>query len=108
MIKSENYITDEVRKAAEQEALANLMNVFSDKMFEKIMKKFQDGYSGWDNPISLEIVKEKLVNNINAKDWIDVAVLSMFLWNLSQPDSVPPVPPGPTNQVFIEGQKPDA
>lgn len=84
MIKSDQYITDEVRKAAESEALANLMNAFSEAMFAKIVSKMQQGYSGWDkkDPIMIELLKNRLADNVNHGDWIDVANVSMFLWNM--------------------------
>ena len=86
MIKSNQFITDEIRRAAEKEALANLMSVFSEEVFEKIMKKFDSGYRGWDQNENIEKLKERLANNINNNDWIDVAAVSMFLWNIEQPD----------------------
>jgi len=91
MIKSDTYITDEIRNAAEQEALATLMNTFTEKMFEKTMVKKKAGYRGWDSlsPETIESLKAKLADNINDGDWIDVANICMFLWNLKQPD--PPV-----------------
>ena len=88
MIKSEQYITNEVRKAAESEALANLMNTFSEAMFAKIVSKMQQGYHGWDrkDPVIIELLKNRLADNVNRGDWIDVANVSMFLWNMQQPD----------------------
>ena len=89
MIKSEQYITNEIRKAAETEALANLMNSFSEKMFAKVMAKMQQGYHGWDkkDPIMIELLNNRLSDNINRGDWIDVANVCMFLWNMQQPDA---------------------
>lgn len=88
MIKSENYITDEIRQAAEKEALASLMSLFSEKMFEKIIAKMEMGYSGWDKnvPPVIEMLKSKLADNINSGDWVDVANISMMLWNMTQPN----------------------
>ena len=88
MIKSDNYITSEIRRAAEQEALANLMNLFTEAMFEKIMNKMRSGYGGWDSrsPEVVESIKSKLAENINDGDWVDVANLAMMLWNIQQPD----------------------
>ena len=89
MIKSDQYITDEVRKAAESEALANLMNVFSEAMFSKVIAKMQQGYHGWDkkDPMIIELLKNRLADNVNRGDWVDVANVSMFLWNMQQSDS---------------------
>ena len=89
MIKSSNYITEEVRKAAEQEALATLMNSFTEAMFEKIMFKTNLGYKGWDisDPVMIELLQTRLRDNLTRGDWVDVACLSMLLWNMQQPDS---------------------
>ena len=94
MIKSDNYITPEIRRAAEQEALATLMSAFTETMFNKLLKKISQGYSGWDSrtPEVIESIKAKLANNINNGDCVDVANLSMMLWNIQQPDG-PPTPP---------------
>ena len=48
MIKSENYITSEIREAAEQEALASLMGTFTETMFGKVMANNKSNYLGWD------------------------------------------------------------
>ena len=105
MIKSDQFITDEIRKAAEQEALANLMNAFSEGMFQKVMAKLAQGKRGWDKPEIIETLKGQLADNINSGDWVDVAIISMFLWNIKQPDkpevavtNAPPVAE-PTNEV---------
>lgn len=84
MIKTENYITKEIRRAAEQEALATLMNEFSQQMFGRIINNKDAEYSGWDSEESIENIKAKLANGLNNGDWIDVANLCMFLWNFKQ------------------------
>ena len=93
MIKSDDYITNEIRQAAEQEALASLMNVFSETMFKKILMKRQQGYHAWDKktPDMIELLKTRLQENLNRGDWVDVANLAMFLWNMQQSDK-PVVP----------------
>jgi len=104
MIKSENYITEEVRKAAEQEALATLMSSFTEAMFEKLMAKMNAGYHGWDikDPVMIELLKNRLADNVNRGDWIDVANVSMLLWNMQQPDNAPQnsVANPPLNEVL--------
>lgn len=88
MIRSDSYITPEVRKAAEQEALATLMSSFTEAMFNKLVAKMSQGYGGWDSRSTevVESIKAKLADNINDGDWIDVANLAMMLWNIQQPD----------------------
>ena len=88
MIKSENYITSEIREAAEQEALASLMGTFTETMFGKVMANNKSNYLGWDvgSNEMINKLKMRLTDSINAGDWTDVANVSMFLWNLQQPD----------------------
>ena len=88
MIKSKNYITEEVRIAAEQEAFARLVSDFSEVMFEKFVAKLKQGYNGWDRntPDIIESITTRLGKNIEKGDWVDVANLAMFLWNMEQPD----------------------
>ena len=88
MIKSDNYITSEIRDAAEKEAVATLIGQFSENMFVKLMQKMKSGYHGWDvkDSEAVEKLKNQLANNVNQGDWIDVANISMFLWNMQQPD----------------------
>jgi hypothetical protein len=88
MIKSENYITTEVRKAAEQEAIANLMESFTEFMFKQTLVKVNGEYSGWDKASqdTVEKIKSSLADAVNRGDWIDVSIASMLLWNLHQPD----------------------
>ena len=84
MIKSSDFISDEAKQKAQLEAIGALMNSFTDAMFHKLTDKVISGYKGWDNPNILETLKSKLADNINDQDWVDVANIAMFLWNLKQ------------------------
>lgn len=87
MIKTNNFISDEAKKDAETKAIGVLMNLFTDKMVEKLRKNLEKGKSGWDDPSISDVLKTQLSDNINDADWVDVAVISMFLWNLNQRDN---------------------
>jgi len=84
MIKSINYISDQAKKEAELQALGELMNIFTDEMLKKLIYNVEKGKSGWDSPEIIESLKNQLSNNINNQDWVDVANISMMLWNLKQ------------------------
>lgn len=63
---------------------------FSEKMKERVHEKLDEGYSGWDkNEMYNQIhtMLKKKVNkigqlNLRNKDFIDIANLAMFLYNL--------------------------
>ena len=84
MIKSTDFITESARKEAEQLALAQLLSSFTDAMASKVMQKVEKGYVGWDQPQIASVLEQKLTENLQKGDMIDVANLAMMLWNLQQ------------------------
>lgn len=84
MIKSTDFVTEEAKKAAQQEALGVLLDAFVKEMGGKIFTKIEEGYTGWDNPEKVQDLRRKLLTNFEKGDMVDVAALAMFLWNLSQ------------------------
>lgn len=68
---------------AERFALDDLHTCFTEiMMYNKLMDKYRQGYSGWDNPDCERGLLDILRNNIVDEDWVDVANIAMFLWNL--------------------------
>jgi hypothetical protein len=80
-------------------ALFRLFSEFKDELKTKTLNKFKiDGYTGWDSKEFFENVYEHqkftietkseattaLLNAIENKNWLNVAVLAMFLWNNEQ------------------------
>lgn len=45
----------------------------------RLIDKKAAGWTGW-NKLSEKHLQERLIKNMNNKDWVDVANLSMFLW----------------------------
>ena len=84
MIKSINYVPEEAKKQAETQALGSLMNAFTEKMVQRLMEGVAKGKTGWDSPDSAERLRECLLVNLKAADWVDVANIAMMLWNLEQ------------------------
>jgi len=84
MIKATDFISDDAKKEAEQQALGMLLDAFAKEIGGKVFQKLENGYSGWDNPEMLDNLKKKLLENYQRGDMVDVAALAMMLWNLQQ------------------------
>lgn len=84
MIRAINFVSEEAKKQAETQALGSLMNAFTDKIVEKLIDGVSEGKSGWDDPESADRLHNQLLENLKKADWVDVAALSMILWNLEQ------------------------
>ena len=70
---------------AERLALDNLHTHFAENvMYGKLIQKLNEGYHGWDDPTSKEGLIRILKKNMERSDWVDVANIAMFLWNLEQ------------------------
>lgn len=63
----------------ELEQLQEAVELFSKKMIAKLAYKMGNGYSGWKNKANRKEILYKLHNNVNHKDWVDVANLAMML-----------------------------
>ncbi len=83
-INSTDFVTNEAKKAAQQEALGALLDAFVKEMGGKIFQKMEEGYVGWDDVSQIKLMKEKLLTNLENGDMVDVAALAMFLWNLNE------------------------
>ena len=65
-------------------ALDACVDAFSEDMKRKLVKKFLEGKSGWDDPgWTKEQIMKSLKEHIDKdnEDMIDVANFAMFLWN---------------------------
>ena len=63
-------------------ALERCVEVFSEDMLYKLKNKFLQGYDGWDDPNTLDFLKESLKSHMDKGDMVDVANLAMFIWNI--------------------------
>ena len=63
--------------------LSSCLDAFFLECREKLLKKKRDGYSGWDGGTKefRECLTTNLLRNLVHKDYVDVAMLAMFLWN---------------------------
>ena len=64
--------------------LLMLIGKFTTMMTLKINKKTIQGYHGWDLSINKATMLKKLRRNLKQEDYVDVANLAMFLWNLKE------------------------
>jgi len=80
-------------KIAESARLSRLVSYFADAMREKLWKKLNQGYSGWNDdtdPGLHEMLLEKLFEHVDKvkagdrKQLVDIANLCAMLWNLDQ------------------------
>lgn len=63
-------------------ALTALVDDFADEMKKKLIKKFMEGYHGWDDPNwSRKEIVDRLYKHIDKGDMVDVANFAMFAWN---------------------------
>lgn len=72
---------------SEPQALETCITIFSRTMRDKLLRKFQVGFRGWDNPeVPVERLIELLKAHVEKNDWsgsgmVDIANLAMFIWN---------------------------
>lgn len=72
----------ETTRPAEERALRALVELGADAMEAKLIEKLRASWCGWDDPENADMLKRQLCQNILEGDWIDVANLALFLWNL--------------------------
>ena len=68
--------------AAEIERLADHHSAFEQEMAKRLRKKAEKGWRGWDDRQMIERLKDKLAENIQQGDWVDVANLAGFLHDM--------------------------
>lgn len=68
---------------SETERLRILLKEFSKIQEFELVNKLCEGYVGWDDKKQMkeELIK-RIIDNLFGGDWIDVANLVMFAWNL--------------------------
>jgi len=58
---------------------------FSVEMKEKLIKKYNEGRTGWDDKNwPIEEIKELLIDHVKKGDFVDVANFAMFAWNKTE------------------------
>lgn len=70
--------------AAEMRALGELVHRFALAMRYKLYDKAVEGYTGWNDPANRDMIRQKLLANVERGDWVDVANLAAMLWGLEQ------------------------
>ena len=72
----------------EQASLAKLNEKFRDAMLKRLLEKFEDGWDGWNDKITMQRfcggLKDRMIRNVLEGDWVDVANLAMFAWNFEK------------------------
>ena len=63
----------------EEDKLTLWVDNFTHEMKAKLIKKFKQGYQGWEGADEKYLLQE-LKRHVEKKDWIDVADFAMFLW----------------------------
>ena len=61
------------------------MMLFITAMLLRLVEKHEKGWTGWDNETDItdDMLENKLRNNLENADYVDVAVYAGFLWILS-------------------------
>jgi len=77
-IIAENY-------SLEQNAIAELVIEISNAMRNRMLSKFSEGVTGWDNDENIQDVEERIQKCVDNKDWVDALNLIMILRNLDKP-----------------------
>ena len=84
---------------AEFSVYAMVLSEFATEMARTFRRKLEEGYCGWSDPAlrfdpvsKRESGADNFVRQLEAlvrrRNWIGVAVMASFLWNLEQPDGV--------------------
>lgn len=81
-----NIITYEKDKDIELKKLEQVVDNFSEEMKKKLRMKRYEGFHGWDKPNNKDLIKHELKKHIekDGEQYIDIANLSMMLWNLQR------------------------
>jgi hypothetical protein len=70
--------------SAELDALMHCVSAFADELNIKLLRKIDEGKSGWDDPEwPIEDIKRQLIEHVKKGDFVDVAAFAMFAWNKS-------------------------
>ena len=88
-LDQDSGLTAESEDKAQRYALFALKDYFSDEMHKKLIQKYHEGYTGWDNYKLKSFLLESLEKHVErAKEdpnqWVDVANLAAMLWNFEQ------------------------
>ena len=60
--------------------LEKAVDAFAEEMKKKLVKQYvEKGYTGWDKPESIIMIKQKLADNWRRGKYINVANLAMML-----------------------------
>lgn len=69
---------------SELEKLQALVNSFGKTQIERLGEKIAEEWDGWDNRKDIrEDLVFRIIRNMFEGDWVDVANLAMFAWNLN-------------------------
>lgn len=78
------YVWGDSWEKAERDALEAMVDAFASEMKKKLIAKMEEGYGGWANDSSRLLLQRKLEEHVSRGEgqWVDVANLACFLWNL--------------------------
>lgn len=74
----------------EEKAFNALIEMFSDAMYDKLIKKKNQGYNGWCEKENFQNLltgfRSHLEKDYTNENLIDIAIYSMLIWNLENGD----------------------
>jgi len=70
-------------------ALEALVDAFAAEMKKKLVRKFLDGYHGWDDPECEVVIRQSLAEHVSRSEtrngqFVDIANLAAMLWNIER------------------------
>lgn len=80
------YFQDDEWKKKEKSKIDSKVFSFSQEMKEKMFKKVEEGFYGWDSSVNISVLKRKLKHHIkkgyDKKNLIDIANFCMMIYFL--------------------------
>ena len=71
----------------EEVLLAKLTDEFRNEMLKQLLFKKSQGWTGWNNKRKMKSLYgglyRRIIYNAQRGEWLDVANLAMFAWNLA-------------------------
>ncbi len=69
-------------------ALEKLTQIAAEAMYKKLLKKYWEGWFGWDDPKALPFLKQKLIDHVqkgfSANNMVDIMNLAAMIWNMEE------------------------
>lgn len=77
------------KNITEAEKIENAITAFAESMKSKMLKKLNQGFTGWDNPANASFLRSSLTEHVHKdqttmKQMVDVGNLAMMLWYINE------------------------